>query len=97
MRNISDILLRKIQKKRVQSLYVLKKLKLHFCRLTFADLAMGQGLGGVSVESLLALVTVPARSRVATVLTDSAGDALGEPEDLHVEAALPGMPVAVAL
>lgn len=58
---------------------------------------MGERLGGIPVEALLALVTVAARGRVAAVLADAAGDALRQSEDLHVEAALAGMLVAVAL
>lgn len=63
----------------------------------FANLAMGEWFGGVPIESLLALVTIPARSRVATILADSAGDALRKPKDFHIEAALTGVLVAVAL
>lgn len=58
---------------------------------------MGEWFGGVPIESLLALVTIPARSRVATILADSAGDALRKPKDFHIEAALTGVLVAVAL
>jgi len=58
---------------------------------------VGEWFGAVPVEALLALVTIPSGGRVAAILADSAGDALGEPEDFHVEAALAGVLVAVAL
>lgn len=64
--------------------------------LTFAGLSMGDQFGGVPVESLLAVVTVSARGRVATVHADTARDSAGQLEEFHVEATPPRVFVAVA-
>ena len=50
----------------------------------------------VSIESLLAVMTVSSVSVVPTVQTDSAADATRHLVEFHVEATLTGMVVALA-
>ena len=64
--------------------------------LTFAGLPVCDGLGGVPVVTLLAVMTVPASSEVATLQTDTATHATRQFVQLHVEATPPGVQVAVA-
>lgn len=57
---------------------------------------MGDGLAGVSVVPFLAVVAMPARGEVSTLETDPAADTPAQLVQLHVEAAPPSVPVAVA-
>lgn len=63
---------------------------------TFAGLPVGDGLAHVAVVSLLAVVAVAASSVVAAVEADAPTLAPRQLVQLHVEAAAPGMQVAVA-
>lgn len=65
-------------------------------QLTFAGLAVCDGLAEVPVEALLAVVAVPPRGVVPAVEADSAALPARELVELHVEAAAPGVQVAVA-
>lgn len=62
---------------------------------TFAGLAVGDGLAEVAVEAFLAVVAVPSRRVVPAVQADAAALAPRQLVELHVEAAPPGMEVAV--
>lgn len=62
---------------------------------TFAGLPVGDGLAHVAVVALLAVVAVAACSVVAAVETDAPALAPRQLVQLHVEAAAPGMQVAV--
>jgi hypothetical protein len=64
--------------------------------LTFANFAVCDRLGRVTVESLAAVVTVAAGGGVATAQTDAARNTAGHLEQLHVEAAATSVAVAVA-
>ena len=65
-------------------------------QLTFAGLTVCDGLAEVPVEALLAVVAVPPRSVVPAVEADAATLPARELVQLHVEAAAPGVQVAVA-
>ena len=62
---------------------------------TFAGLAVGDGLAQVAVVALLAVVAVAAGRVVATVEADASALAPRQLVKLHVEAAAPGVKVAV--
>ena len=64
--------------------------------LTFARLPVSDGLGGVPVVTLLAVMTVPASSEVATLEANASTHATRQFVQLHVEAAAPGVQIAVA-
>ena len=57
---------------------------------------MSDGFGSVSVVALFAIVTVSSGRVVAALQTDTAADASGQFEQLHVETAAAGVQVAVA-
>lgn len=63
---------------------------------TFARLAVGDGLGGISVVAFLAVVTVSARSEVTTLEADAPAHATTQLVQLHVEAAAASVTVTVA-
>lgn len=65
-------------------------------QLTFAGLAVGDGLAEVPVEALLAVVAVPPRRVVPAVEADATALPARELVQLHVEAATPSVQVAVA-
>lgn len=66
------------------------------CVLTFAGLPVGDGLGGVSVVALPAVVAVAAGGEVAAFEAHAARLAARQFVQLHVEAAAAGVIVAVA-
>lgn len=57
---------------------------------------MGQLLGRIPVEALLAVVTVSAGRRMTTLETNAARNAAGQLEQLHVEATAASVAVTVA-
>lgn len=65
-------------------------------RLTFAGLAVRDGLAEVPVEALLAVVAVPPSRVVSAVEANAAALPAGQLIQLHVEAAAPSVQVAVA-
>ena len=64
--------------------------------LTFAGVSVGDGLGGVAVVAFAAVVAVAAGGEVSAPETHPAGHPAGQLPQLHVEAALAGVAVAVA-
>jgi len=58
---------------------------------TFARLPVCDGLGGVPVVTLLAVMTVPASCEVATLETNAATHATRQFVQLHVETTAPGV------
>jgi hypothetical protein len=63
--------------------------------LTFARLPVCDGLGGVPVVTLLAVMTVPPGGEVATLETHTPTHATRQFVQLHVETTAPGVQVAV--
>lgn len=63
---------------------------------TFAGLPVGDGLGQVSVVTLLAVVAVASSCVVTAVETDASAFPPRQLVQLHVEATPPGVKVAVA-
>lgn len=57
---------------------------------------MGQLLGRIAIEALLAVVTVSAGRRMTALETNAAGNATRQLEQLHVEAASSSVAVTVA-
>lgn len=65
-------------------------------QLTFASFPVRDGLGGVPVESLLAVVAVSPRRVVSALETDAATNSPRQLVQLHVEPASPSVQVAIA-
>ena len=66
------------------------------CVLTFACLAVSDGPGGVAVVALLAVVAVPAGSEVPALEAHAPAHPARQLVQVHVEAALPRVLVAIA-
>ena len=76
--------------------YIICAARVETSQLTFAGLTVCDGLAEVPVEALLAVVAVPPSSVVPAVQADAAALAPRQLVELHVEAAPPGVEVAVA-
>jgi hypothetical protein len=63
--------------------------------LTFASLPVCDGLGGVPVVALLAVMAVSPRSEVAALKTHTPTHSPRQFVQLHVEATAPGMQITV--